>query len=82
MLFDDHQIVWSNGTPSESLFIGPEALKAVSPEGRLEIQTLFPEICDPDFQPRPARFIPEKGKLMKKLAQRHQANKKDIVNRH
>jgi hypothetical protein len=82
MLFDDHQIVWSNGTPSESLFTGPEALKAVSPEGRLEIQTLFPEICDPDFQPRPARFIPEKGKLMKKLAQRHQANKKDIVNRH
>ena len=82
MLFDDHQIVWSNGTPSESLFTGPEALKAVSPEGRLEIQTLFPKICDPDFQPRPARFIPEKGKLMKKLAQRHQANKKDIVSRH
>jgi Ca2+-binding RTX toxin-like protein len=75
MLFDDHQIVWSNGTPSESLFTGPEALKAVSLEGRLEIQTLFPEICEPDFEPIAARYIPEKGRLMKKFAQRHFSNK-------
>ena len=79
MLFEDHQIVWSNGAPSESLFTGPEALKAVSPEGRLEIQTLFPEICAPNYIPTPARYIPEKGKLMKKLAQRHHANKKPLV---
>lgn len=78
ILFDDHQIVWSNGAPTESLFTGPEALKAVSPEVRLEIQTLFPEICAPDFKPTAARHIPEKGKLMKKLAQRHQANNKPL----
>lgn len=71
MLFDDHQIVWSNGSPTESLFTGPEALKAVSPEARAEIETLFPLICDPDFKPVAARLLPEKGKPMKTLAQRH-----------
>ncbi|MBT3141137.1 hemolysin [Phaeobacter gallaeciensis] len=74
ILFDDHQVIWSNGTPSESLFTGPEALKAVSPDGREEIQKLFPQVCKPDFKPNAARHIPEKGKRVRKLVQRHQAN--------
>lgn len=74
ILFDNHEIVWSNGVPTESLFTGPEALKAVSAESRLEIQTLFPEICDRDFKPMSARYIPDKGRLMKTLVQRHHAN--------
>jgi hypothetical protein len=69
-LFDAHQIVWSNGTPSESLFTGPEALKAVSPEARAEIAALFPEILAPGFVPHSARPIPAKGKQMKILAQK------------
>ncbi|TRD15522.1 Hint domain-containing protein [Palleronia caenipelagi] len=79
MLFDRHQVVFSNGAPSESLFTGPQALKAVSPEARAEIQAIFPEICDPDFHPVPARLIPEKGKLMKQLAQRHAKNHKALI---
>lgn len=78
-LFDAHQIVWSNGAPTESLFTGPEALKAVSPEAREEITTLFPEITLPDYVVTSARHIPQKGKLMKKLAQRHQKNHKPVV---
>ncbi|SFR32314.1 Hint domain-containing protein [Yoonia tamlensis] len=78
ILFDRHEIIWSNGTPTESLFTGPAALKAVSPASRAEIQTLFPEICADGFQPSPARFIPTKGKHMKKLVQRHQANRKPL----
>ncbi|MEP1356229.1 MAG: Hint domain-containing protein [Tateyamaria sp.] len=74
ILFDDHQIVWSNGAPTESLFTGPEALKALSVQGREEIRALFPEICEPAFRPNPARHIPAKGMLMKKLVKRHQAN--------
>jgi hypothetical protein len=70
MLFKQHEIVFSNGSPTESLFTGPEALKAVSPEAREEIAALFPEILEPNFVPTPARFIPEKGKHMKILAKR------------
>lgn len=78
-LFDDHQIVWSNGAPTESLFTGPEALKSVPPEARAEIATLFPQIVAPGFTPRAARPIPEKGKLMKTLAQRLAKNNKPAV---
>lgn len=31
ILFDDHEVVWSNGIPSENLYTGPEALKSISP---------------------------------------------------
>jgi hypothetical protein len=76
MLFEHHQIVFSNGSPTESLFTGPEALKAVSAEARAEIEALFPHIFYPDFVPVPARLIPEKGKQMKILAQRLTKNNK------
>jgi hypothetical protein len=78
ILFESHQIVFSNGAATESLFTGPEALQAVSAAARQEISVLFPEIMEPDFIAEPARFIPEKGKLMKKLAQRHQSNGKPL----
>ena len=78
MIFDEHEIICSNGAWTESLFTGSEALKAVSPEARIEIETLFPEICEPNFEPVSARYIPEKGKLMKRLVQRHVQNKKPL----
>lgn len=78
LLFDEHQIIDSNGAKTESLFTGPEALKAISPEARKEIETLFPKICGADFEPTSVRMIPEKGKLIKKLAQRHRKNGKAI----
>ncbi|KIC51411.1 hemolysin [Tateyamaria sp. ANG-S1] len=79
MLFDHHEIVFSNGAPTESLYTGPEALKSVSPDAQQEIAALFPEILDPDYAPTSARFIPEKGKQMKNLVQRHQKNSKDLL---
>ncbi len=48
IMFDDHQIVQANGSLSESLFAGPDALRAVSPECRAELIALFPELADPD----------------------------------
>ena len=78
MLFDTHQIVWSNGTPTESLFTGPEALRSVSAEARQEIEDLFADCMRPDFAPTSARYIPKKGKLMHKLVERHQINDKPL----
>ena len=79
MLFDQHEIVFSNGAPTESLFTGPEALKSVAPEARAEIEALFPEILEPDFIPVPARLIPEKGRRMRRLAERHQLNERPLL---
>lgn len=79
MLFDQHEIVFSNGAATESLFTGPEALKSVSAEGLEEIQALFPEICNPGFAAAPARLIPETGPRMKKLVERMQKNRRELV---
>ncbi|SOH93362.1 Hint domain-containing protein [Monaibacterium marinum] len=78
MLFDDHEIVYSNGAATESLFVGPEALKAVSTESRDEIIALFPEIATPTYAARPARFISKKGRCVKQLVARHLKNKKKL----
>lgn len=77
MLFDQHEIVFSNGAAAESLLTGSEALKAIGAKAREEIALLFPDITEPDFTPSPVRFIP-KGMQTKKLAERHQKNNKPL----
>lgn len=79
MLFERHEVIWSNGAPTESLFTGPEALKSVDPEAREEILTLFPQLANPNFQPTAARAIPTTGKLAAQLADRHQKNNKLLI---
>ncbi|WP_254054494.1 Hint domain-containing protein [Roseovarius sp. EL26] len=78
LLFDRHEVIYAEGAPSESLFTGPEALKALNPKARAEIEAIFPEICEPDFVPSPARLIPENGKQIRKLVARHQRNCKPL----
>ena len=82
ILFDRHEIVCSNGAWSESLFTGPEALQAVPPASAQEIKKLFPEICEPDYEPASVRHIPETGKLMRKLVARHKKNNKPLYTIH
>lgn len=79
ILFDRHELIWSNGMPTESLFTGPEALKSVSPDARQEIMSLFPELCAPNPTVKAARLIPDKGKQMRKLVARHCTNKKPLM---
>lgn len=69
-LFDNHEVVNSNGAATESLLTGTEALRSVGPAAREEIYTLFPELRDADFAPMPARLIPA-GRRSRKLAVRH-----------
>ncbi|WP_380058943.1 Hint domain-containing protein (plasmid) [Falsihalocynthiibacter sp. SS001] len=79
VLLDDHEIIFSNGAPTESLFTGPEALRALSPEARKEIETLLPEIKSLSYSPKPARVIPTKGKHTRKAMFRHVKNKKPLL---
>ncbi|SIS73419.1 Hint domain-containing protein [Paracoccus saliphilus] len=80
ILFDRHQVIFSEDAPTESLFTGPEALKSVPREARKEIETLFPEITDPDFTTEPARVIPGKGMEIKKLIAQHQKHDMPLLN--
>ena len=80
LLFDKHEVIYAEGAPTESLFTGPEALQAISPEAREEILTLFPEVADLDYEPEPARFIPH-GKQQKQLVARHVKNSQPLITR-
>ncbi len=78
LLFDQHEIVFANGAPTESLFTGPEALKALTPSLRQEILELFPEVGQLDYQPHSARPIPS-GRLQKSLVRRHKKNSRCLL---
>ena len=79
MLFDSHEIVFSEGAPTESLFTGKEALKSVGDDAYNEIISLFPELVASDYLPAMARFCPPKGKHMKTLVRRHVSNRKPLL---
>lgn len=76
LLFDAHEIVRSNGAETESLYTGPQALRAVGAAARDEILTLFPQLRDtPGVAARP--LIP--GARARQLAQRHARNGKNLI---
>lgn len=78
ILFDQHEIVTANGASSESLFTGPQALKSINEQARAEIFSLFPELMDMDYAATPCRPA-QNARKSRKLAQRHQKNKVDLV---
>lgn len=78
LLFDRHEVIYAEGAPTESLFTGAEALKAISAEARDEIIAIFPELADLDYLPPSSHLIPC-GKLQKKLVARHVKNNKSVL---
>ena len=78
LLFDDHEIVFANGIPAESLYLGKEARKALSPEGLAEIHAIFPQIATPHFTPLACRPMLS-GKRARKLSWRHAHNRKPLI---
>lgn len=76
LLFDDHQIILSNGAATESLYTGPEALKSVSEAARKEIFALFPELRDLDYHALPGMARPSvPGRRARNFVQRVVANR-------
>ena len=70
LLFDEHEVIFAEGAPTESLLTGPEALKSLSPEAREEILAIFPQVANMNFTPKPARLVPT-GRKQKQLITRH-----------
>ncbi|WP_171182310.1 Hint domain-containing protein [Ruegeria sp. HKCCD8929] len=78
LLFDRHEIIHAAGVPSESLLLGPQALKALPKEAREEISNIFPEIAAPGFRPTPHSPLADTGPDVKELIARHLKNDKPI----
>ncbi|MGV6802842.1 MAG: Hint domain-containing protein [Ruegeria sp.] len=78
ILLDRHEIVFAESAPTESLFTGPEALKALDPAARTEICTIFPELADTGTRVATARYIPG-GRQQSRLIARHLHNRKPLL---
>lgn len=80
ILFDRHEVVFSNGAETESLYTGPQALKSLGQAARDEIFTLFPELREEDSVDGSlaARALVS-GRMGRQLAQRHNKNRHELV---
>lgn len=79
LLFDRHELVFSNGCWTESLFTGPQAMISVGPAARREIRALFPDLfTDPDITRETAR-LSMKGRDARELTRRHLKNAKPLI---
>jgi hypothetical protein len=78
ILLDQHEVIFANGVPAESLYLGYEAQKCLSLAGRQEVFALFPEVASPSFTATSCRpLIP--NKRARQLALRHENNKKPLL---
>jgi hypothetical protein len=77
LLFDNHEIIFSNAAPTETLFTGAMALDAVGAEARKEVFAIFPEL-ERAREFEPARRLIDDGRG-RKLADRHMKNEKPLL---
>lgn len=78
IMFDQHEVVISNGAETESLYAGSEALRVIGAAAREEIFALFPELRKEGIVVEGARLLVS-GRMGRKLAVRHSQNDKPLV---
>lgn len=56
IMFDEHEVIYSDGAPTESLFVGGNTLATLSDQGRHELLQIFPQLAQMNTQhPNTAR---------------------------
>jgi len=77
LMLDQHQVLYAEGLPTESLYLGAQSLKAIPPEGLREIEAIMGATAAELMQRTPpaARHF-AKGKRAKALVGRHSKNGK------
>jgi len=73
ILCDDHEIIFANDAPAETLFVGPQAQEMLDPEAMTEINALFPELPVRSSQTKPS------GKQQRRLVERLHKNQKHVL---
>jgi hypothetical protein len=80
LLFSEHEIIFAEGTPSESLYLGPQALRVMDGASLAELELLLG--LDHTALPRtihqPARLFAV-GKKARLLVERHIKNQKALL---
>lgn len=81
VLFDRHEVLLAEGCEAESLFLGPEAVRAMSPDAMARIALAVPDAICPETGlgtvPGARPFVT--GRQARRLLDRHLANRKPLV---
>lgn len=79
-LCDQHEVVFCENAPSESLYVGKEALKTIPERLREEIFSIFPDLAntDSDYKPKPAIAL-ARGKKARNFADRVERNNRKLL---
>lgn len=66
LMFDDHQVIFTDGAPTESFFAGPWSLQELGDAARVELQKIFPELFEGEINQRTVRMSlkPWEGTLL------------------
>lgn len=78
LVFARHEIVIAEGTPTESFYCGPMAVKSLDPAARAELFAIFPELAAGTMPFAPARDIPS-TRRQKQLVNRLYHNEKPVL---
>lgn len=78
LVFDDHQVVYAEGAPSESFYCGAQAIDGLHSEARDELLTLFPELAQAEASPSMARLSP-RSRGQRVLVQRLRKNDRTVL---
>ena len=79
LLLDDHEILSANGAPAESLYLGPQAIQAMSPDGLEELRLLFPEVMAEGSGPPATPHAILSGRKRARFVERHRKNRKALL---
>lgn len=80
ILFDAHHIINANGISTESLYLGPQGLNAMTAPARRELELIFPTLANvADFTPPPLCLTSVSGRRVRHMAARHHKNERTLA---
>ncbi|SMO76709.1 Hint domain-containing protein [Ruegeria faecimaris] len=77
LVFSEHEVIYADGAPTESLLLGDEALKSLPAAAMEELFTLFPDLVETPMQKTNYK-IPVGGR-QKRLIARHARNRRPLL---
>lgn len=77
LIFDQHEVIYAEGAPTESFYPGPVSCSALPPEAMDELTALFPDLANDGAGVEMSRYAPP-PKQQNRLIERHRKNDKAL----
>lgn len=79
ILMDRHEILYAEGAPAESLYLGAETRHAITPEARAELRLIYGPCWDRFTETQPSSRLLASGRKARNMAERHHKNNQPVL---